>query len=521
MVNRTALLASLAFMACWANAGLLAQKGSSKHPNILVIFSDDHTRQAISAYGNKLVATPGIDRLAKEGAIFTNSFVTNSICAPSRAVLLTGKYGHLSGLIDNSPNRRFDGSQQQVQKLLAHGGYQTAWIGKWHLQTLPQGFQYWQILPDQGHYYNPNFITMRNDTVRHQGYVTDLITRFSTNWLDNRDTTKPFFLVIGHKATHREWQPDLQDLGAYDDIDFPLPDNFFDRYEGRKAAANQDMTIDKTMRLALDLKVHIPYETALLYGRFSPEQKAAFKGYYDRISATYESIKGDPMALLKWKYQRYLKDYYATARSLDRNIAQTLEYLDKHNLAANTLVVYASDQGFYLGEHGWFDKRFMYEESLSTPLLMRYPGVVKPGTVVSDMVVNIDWAPTLIDAAGLPIPGDIQGKSVLPLLKAAAGAGKAWRNAMYYRYYEYPDPHRVAPHIGIRTHRHKLIWFQAPENAWELYDLEQDKLEVNNLYGKREYAGLVKALQQQLVQLAVAYKDEDGAAKIRAAIAGR
>ncbi|MCU0376146.1 MAG: sulfatase-like hydrolase/transferase, partial [Chitinophagaceae bacterium] len=261
MVNRTALLASLAFMACWANAGLLAQKGSSKHPNILVIFSDDHTRQAISAYGNKLVATPGIDRLAKEGAIFTNSFVTNSICAPSRAVLLTGKYGHLSGLIDNSPNRRFDGSQQQVQKLLAHGGYQTAWIGKWHLQTLPQGFQYWQILPDQGHYYNPNFITMRNDTVRHQGYVTDLITRFSTNWLDNRDTTKPFFLVIGHKATHREWQPDLQDLGAYDDIDFPLPDNFFDRYEGRKAAANQDMTIDKTMRLALDLKVHIPYET--------------------------------------------------------------------------------------------------------------------------------------------------------------------------------------------------------------------------------------------------------------------
>jgi len=312
---------------------------NKSRPNILIIFSDDHTRQAISAYGNTLVQTPGIDRIAREGAIFKNALVTNSICAPSRAVLLTGKYGHRSGLVDNSPNRRFDGSQQQVQKLLGAAGYQTAWIGKWHLNTLPQGFNYWTVLPDQGHYYNPDFITMSNDTVRQTGYVTNIITSKSLQWLNQRDSSRPFFLVIGQKATHREWLPDLPDLGAYDKIDFPLPPNFFDNYKGRPAAAAQDMTIDKTMRLALDLKVRPNYEKNGIYNRFAPAEKQVFKGYYDKIADEYDSVKNDSAALLRWKYQRYLKDYLATARSLDRSIEQVLHYLDSTGLAKNTLVI--------------------------------------------------------------------------------------------------------------------------------------------------------------------------------------
>lgn len=477
---------------------------AQKRPNILVIFSDDHAQQAISAYGSKLMQTPGIDRIAKEGALFTNSFVTNSICAPSRAVLLTGKYGHKTGLVDNSENRHFDGSQQQVQKLLGAAGYQTAWIGKWHLQTLPVGFQYWHILPGQGQYYNPAFINMQNDTLRHEGYATDVITDFSLQWLDQRNKQQPFFIVIGHKASHREWIPDTKDLGAFDSVTFPLPTNFYDEYAGRRAAAEQDMTIDKTMRLKEDLKVHIDYEKNQMFRRISASQRPAFKAYYDKVTSEYEAIKNDPEKLLVWKYQRYLKDYLSTARSMDRNIERVLHYLDTSGLASNTVVIYTSDQGFYLGEHGWFDKRFMYEESLRTPLVMRYPNQIKPGTVVNDMVVNIDLTPTILQMAGCNIPTDIQGAGMMPLLTKQQAE---WRKAMYYHYYEYPQDHRVAPHIGVRTKQHKLILFYGPFVSWELYDLSKDATEMNNLYGKPDYEKITAMLKQQLKQLAKQYED--------------
>ncbi len=482
----------------------------NSRPNILVIFSDDHAQQTISAYGSRLMQTPGIDRIAKEGAIMQNSFVTNSICAPSRAVLLTGKYSHLNGLKDNSARRRFDGSQQQLQKILGAAQYQTAWIGKWHLQTLPQGFDFWRILPDQGHYYQPDFINMKNDTVRYNGYVTNLISDFSIDWLQQRDKDKPFFLVVGEKATHREWLPDLQDLGAFDNTTFPEPANFRDKYSDREAAAKQDMTIAKTMTIANDLKVNANYNNPRsVYGRLTDAQKTVFKKYYDGIAQQYESIKNDSAKLVAWKLQRYLKDYLSTAKSLDRNISRILDYLDASGLAKNTLVVYVSDQGFYMGEHGWFDKRFMYEESLRTPLVMRYPGHIKPGTTVKQMVVNIDMAPTFLEAAGIQKPFDMQGESFLPIV--SGNKTKPWRDEMYYHYYEYPEPHRVAPHFGIRTSRYKLIRFYGPKDYWELYDLQKDKTEIHNLYNQPAHKATVAKLKQQLNVLIAKYKDEEAA----------
>ncbi len=307
--------------------------------------------------------------------LFTNSFVTNSICGPSRATLLTGKYSHMNGYKRND-RTLFDTEQTLFSKVLQQSGYQTAWIGKMHLNSLPVGFDYWNILPGQGHYYNPDFISQPSDTTRYTGYVSDLITQFSTEWLEKRDSSKPFFLIVGHKATHRTWMPALEDLGAYDDVNFPIPDNFYDTYEGREAARQQDMSLETTMRLREDLKINPDYEKDGVHNRFNPEQKKVFKGYYDKIAQELESKKLTGKALVEWKLQRYLKDYYATANGMDRNIGKLLDYLDKSGLAKNTVVIYASDQGFYLGEHGWFDKRFIYEESMKTPLLVRYPGVV-------------------------------------------------------------------------------------------------------------------------------------------------
>ncbi len=476
-----------------------------RRPNILVIFSDDHTQQAISSYGGKLMQTPNIDRIAREGAIFKNSFVTNSICAPSRAVFLTGKYSHMNGLIDNSPARRFDGSQQQVQTLLQQEKYQTAWIGKWHLQSLPQGFDYWNILPDQGNYFQPDFINMQNDTVRHEGYVTNLISDFSIDWLNKRDTAAPFFLVVGEKATHRNWMPDIQDLGAFDDKDFPIPENFFDNYAHRRAAFGQDMTISKTMILKDDLKIGVDYQKPGMFGRLSAEQKQAYNQYYRKIAGEYDNIKHDSIAVIKWKFQRYLKDYLSTAKSMDRNIGRILKYLDSAGLTNNTMVIYTSDQGFYMGEHGWFDKRFMYEESLRTPLMIRYPGVIKSLSEINEMVVNIDLAPTILAAAGISPFTDMQGSSLLPLLKGPKHI--QWRKALYYHYYEYPDPHRVAPHFGIRTERYKLIRFYGPHNDWELFDIRKDPHEMNNIYSNSSSKETVVKLKQELLQLAQQYKD--------------
>jgi arylsulfatase A-like enzyme len=497
----------LLFFMCFSG---MAQKTK---PNILIIFSDDHADQTISAYGSRLMQTPNIDRIAREGAILRNVFVTNSICAPSRAVLLTGKYSHLNGLKDNDVNRSFDGSQQQVQKLLASSSsqYQTAWIGKWHLQTLPQGFDFWRILPDQGHYYQPDFINMPNDTVRYKGYVTNLISDFSMNWLNQRDTARPFFLVVGEKATHRSWLPDIPDLGAYDATDFPEPATFHDSYEGRIAASKQDMLINRTMVVKSDLKVRPDYDTRNQYGRFEPAQLATFKAYYDKIALQYDAVKNDSAKLESWKFQRYLKDYLATAKSLDRNIGRILQYLDSTGLARNTVVIYASDQGFYMGEHGWFDKRFMYEESLRTPFVMRYPGRISPGTSVDKMVVNIDFAPTILDIAGIKTPAEMQGQSFLKLV-TSPGQVKTWRNVMYYHYYEYPEPHHVAPHFGIRTATHKLIRFYGPDQIWELYDLKADPSETKNRYGKKGYEKLTEQLKTILRAQIKHFKDTDAAA---------
>lgn len=479
-----------------------------KRPNILVIFSDDHTEQAISAYGSKLMNTPNIDRIANEGALLKNVFVTNSICAPSRAVLLTGKYSHMNGLKDNSPNRYFDPNQQQIQKLLSSANYQTAWIGKWHLQTLPSGFDHFNILPDQGNYYQPHFIDKNNDTVMHQGYVTDLISDFALKWIESRDGTKPFFLVVGEKATHRNWLPAIQDLEEFEQVEFPYPNSFNDDYSGRQAAAEQDMSISKTMQLKYDLKVGVDEQNHAIFGRMTDSEKSAYKKHYDAISKQYEKIKDDSVALVRWKYQRYLKDYLATARSMDRNIGRILNYLDSAGLAENTLVIYTSDQGFYMGEHGWFDKRFMYEESLRTPFVIRYPGVITPGKQVNEMVMNLDIAPTILDFAGVSIPGDIQGQTFRSLLNKGKFEGK-WRKSVYYHYYEYPEPHRVAPHFGIRTERHKLIRFYGPVDSWELYDLQIDPDEMINLYGKKGMSRLTRKLTSTLKDNIVHYRDAE------------
>lgn len=487
---------------------LVQIEAQTKRPNILIIFSDDHTQQAISAYGSKLMQTPAIDRIAQEGALFNNCFVTNSICAPARAVLLTGRYSHLNGLKDNAPSRRFDGSQQQVQKILKNAQYQTAWIGKWHLQSLPVGFDFWKVLPDQGQYFQPDFIGMKNDTTRYKGYATNIISEFSIDWLNHRDSTKPFFLVIGEKATHRNWMPDTADLGAFDSIQFPYPANFHDRYENRKAAADQDMTISKTMLIENDLKMGIDYSQRGMFGRMYPAEKKVYENYYNHIQKEYEAIKSDSLAVVKWKYQRYLKDYLATAKSLDRNIGKILSYLDSNHLVDNTIVIYASDQGFYLGEHGWFDKRFMYEESLRTPFIMRYPGVVKPGTKLDKMVVNIDFAPSILSMAGLPVPLEMQGDNFLPLLTRAPLI-KAWRKSMYYHYYEFPEPHHVAPHFGIRTERYKLIRFLGNASSWELFDLLKDPTEMHNLIDQKSVQQTIVALKKELLNLARKYQDAE------------
>ncbi len=485
-----------------------------KSPNILFIFSDDHAYQTIGAYGSKLMPTPNIDRIAKEGAVFKNVFVTNSLCAPCRATLLTGKYSHINGLMINNISNPFNVKQQLFTRILQQHNYQTAWIGKWHLQTLPDGFDFWKVLPGQGRYYNPQFIGMNNDTTAAQGYVTDVISGFAEDWLTNRDTSKPFCLVVGEKATHREWLPDIQDLGAFDDKTFPMPVNFYDKYENRLAAQNQDMTVDKTMRLKEDLKVHADYSSGA-YGDFTPEQKEKFYNYYEnKVSKDFDAHHYTGDALVKWKFQRYMKDYLATARSLDRNIGRLLNYLDKHHLSDNTIVIYASDQGFYMGEHGWFDKRFMYEESVRTPMVMRYPGKLQPGTVINDFIVNIDFAPTLLQAAGVNVPEDMQGKSFLPLLqKNKNNAG--WRKAVYYHYYEYPEPHHVAPHFGIRTQRYKLIRFYGPADYWELYDMQADPHEMKNIYPVKTNDKIIAGLKRQLEDLISQYKDDEAMAILK------
>lgn len=476
-----------------------------QRPNIVLIVSDDHSYQTISAYGSKFMQTPNIDRIAKEGIRFDKAYVTNSICGPSRAVILTGKYSHKNGFKDNA-NSSFDGFQNTFIKELTKTGYQTAWIGKWHLQTNPVGFSYWQVLPGQGSYYNPDFLMMNGERKRVEGYVADVVEDAAEQWLTQRDTSQPFCLVIGHKNTHRTWMPDIKDLRLFNQMKFPLPANFYDTYETRAAAAVQDMTIDQTMRMGYDLKMFDSKEEVdkeLSIKRMAPAQRIAYMAFYDSIHADFKQKQLTGKALVEWKYQRYMQDYLATAASLDRNIGRTLDYLDKHDLSKNTIVIYVSDQGFYMGEHGWFDKRFMYEESFRTPMVMRYPGVIQSGRVNNHLVMNLDLGPTLLEAAGIKTPSDMQGKSFLPLVK---GNSKKGRKAMYYHYYENGE-HSVSPHFGISTGRYKLIRFYTRVNSWELFDLEQDPHEMRNQYGQKGYEKITSKLKKQLAQLIDQYDD--------------
>lgn len=480
---------------------------SQQRPNMVIIVSDDHAFQAIGAYGSKLMQTPGIDRIAKEGVVFKKAYVTNSICGPSRAVLLTAKYSHKNGFKDNESSQ-FNGAQNTFIKELGKEGYQTAWIGKWHLETQPQGFTYWQILPGQGHYYNPDFIMMDGSRKRHEGYVSNVVEDVAEAWLHKRDTSKPFCLVIGHKATHRTWLPDTADMGLFDSVTFPLPPNFYDSYTNREAARVQDMTIEKTMQMGYDLKM---FEGEVKDGnitRMNRAQRAKFDAYYKPIQEDLKKQNLSNRALTEWKYQRYMRDYLSTAASLDRNIARTLAYLDENGLAQNTIVIYLSDQGFFMGEHGWFDKRFMYEESFRTPMVMRYPGKIKEGTESEDLVMNLDIAPTLLQAAGVAIPNEMQGQSFLPQVTGEK-QGKG-RNALYYHYYENGE-HAVSPHFGISTGRYKLIRFYKRVEGWELYDLKKDKSEMQNVSGNKKYRKIEAKLKQQLAALIQQYKDEEAA----------
>jgi len=496
-----------------AGNAVSAQKASDpKRPNILFILTDDHSYQTISAYDHRYIETPALDRIGKEGVIFTNSFVANSISGPSRACMLTGKHSHMNGFLDNSDV--FDGSQQTFPKLLQKTGYQTALIGKWHLTSNPTGFNYWNMLSGQGYYYNPVFVDSTGKK-QYEGYVTNLITDFSIKWLEERDTTKPFCLMVHHKAVHRIWAPDTTYLTFDKDRSFPLPKNFYDDYSGRYAAENQKMSIIKDMDLVYDLKMldkegelKTYYRDSYIkgeYGRMTDEQRKAWDAVYDPIINKFKSANLEGNALAEWKYNRYMQDYLACVKSLDDNVARLLKYLEDNNLLENTIIVYASDQGFYMGEHGWFDKRFMYEESFRTPLLMRLPQNYKAHGKIDQLVQNIDYAPTFLEMAGIPVPSDIQGVSLVPLLKGEKP--KNWRKSLYYHFYEYPDEHSVKRHYGIRNERYKIIHFYYDCDTWELYDLKKDPTEMNNLYGKPGYNKLTEKLKKELLKLQVEYKD--------------
>lgn len=485
--------------------------------NIIYIMSDDHTEQMIGAYNGKTGYTPNIDRIASEGVTFRQSFVANSISGPSRACMLTGKHSHKNGKINNED--RFDGNQQTMPKLLQANGYQTVMVGKWHLESNPTGFDYWEILPGQGHYYQPDFITA-NGRHRETGYATDLITDKSINWLNKRDRTRPFALFVHHKATHRNWMPKIEDLYAYENQTFEVPANFFDNYDGRLAASTAEMGIDKHLTFLYDLKVKDPsgkkhpYDGAFDLndpnsngGRMLPGEQKIFMQFYDSVSNDLQKRKLSGRELAIWKFQRYIKDYLKTAKALDDNIGRLYAYLEKEGLVENTLIVYTSDQGFYMGEHGWFDKRFMYEESFRTPLVMRLPEKMQKqrGKTINQMVQNIDHAPTFLQIAGIKIPADIQGESYFTLLQGKNP--RSWRKALYYHFQEYPGEHAVKRHYGIRTQKYKLIHFYNDIDTWELYDLKKDPTEMNNLIDNKAYIQTVKKLKKQLFGLQVKYDD--------------
>ena len=485
-----------------------------KRPNIVFIMSDDHATQAISAYGHpvsQLAPTPNIDRIAKNGARFNNNFCTNSICGPSRAVILTGKHSHINGFRMNG--EVFDGSQPTLPKFLQKAGYQTALFGKWHLHGQPEGFDEWEVLVDQGNYYNPDFMT-ENDTVRLEGYTTDIITEMGLSWLkENAKKDKPFLLMVQHKAPHRNWMPAPRHLTLYDSVVFPLPETYFSKHEGQVAAQQQLQTIYEDMYEGHDLKLsvekgsdslrHNPWRSD--FERMTPEQRKTWNDAYRPKNDAFHEANYTGKDLAEWKGQRYLRDYLATVASVDEGVGKILDYLEEQGLDENTIIVYTTDQGFYLGEKGFFDKRFMYEESLAMPLLVQYPKEIPAGTTIDALTQNLDFAPTFLDYAGAEIPEAMQGKSLRPVLNRSA-KDEDFRNAVYYHYYDFPAFHMVKRHYGIRTNRYKLIHFYDDIDEWELYDLKKDPSEENNLYESKDYAGIQKQLHQSLDSLQKVYR---------------
>lgn len=500
-------IGSLALLAACQN-----KKEEPRLPNIIYIMSDDHAYQAISAYGYGLNRTPNIDRLAEEGALFTRSTVTNSVSAPSRAVLLTGKHSFVNGKVDNM--QPFDWDQPNFPKLMQANGYQTAMIGKIHLDGIPQGFDFSMVLPGQGQYYNPDFLINGKKT-RKEGYCTDIITEATLDWLKNkRDPRKPFCLLYHQKAPHRNWQPAPKYLTLFDDVTFEPPSTFFDNYEGRgRAAKEQEMRVHGHAMWGHDFKMIVdPHGDSTGFhrelNRFTPQQRenwlAAYTPKNEAFKAKYSHLTDEEIA--RWKYNRYIKDYLRTIQSVDDGVGQLLDYLEENGLSENTIVMYTSDQGFYLGEHGWFDKRFMYEESFRTPLLIRYPKEIKPGTVVDKLVQNLDFAPTLLDYAGITPPEEMQGES---FRKLVAGKTDKWRDAVYYTYYEYPSEHMVKRHYGVATERYKLMHFYYDIDEWELYDLQTDPRELKNVYDDPGYAAVREKMHKKLEKLRRQYGDSD------------
>ncbi|RIW17209.1 DUF4976 domain-containing protein [Algoriphagus lacus] len=498
------------------------QKEEPQRPNIIFIMSDDHAYQAISAYDNRLIETPNIDRIAKMGMLFTNASVTNSICAPSRATILTGKHSHLNGKIDN--HFPFDTTNITFPQILQQAGYQTAMFGKLHFGNNPKGFDQFKILPDQGSYYNPDFITKNEGKIKVEGYVTDIITDMTLDWLQKeRKAEQPFLLMYLHKAPHREWLMAERHLPDYIGKTFPEPATLFDDYSGRGSAARDaEMNLLKHMNWSGDSKLYpevldemgIPDASGWdkgafqrEVGRLTPAQRANWDKAYMRVNEDFK--KAYPTMTekekMQWRYQRYMQDYLGTIASVDENVGRLLDYLEANGLMENTIIVYTSDQGFYLGEHGWFDKRFIYNESFKTPLLVSWPGKVQPGSRSDELVQNLDFAQTFLEAAGVPAPSDMQGESLLPIL---TGETEKWtRDAVYYHYYEYPAVHMVKRHYAIVTKEYKLVHYYFDVDEWELIDRVKDPQEMKNVYDDPAYAEIKKDLHARLEKLREKYGD--------------
>lgn len=546
-------LLSFAALSCIAATAQAQHKAAAatQRPNIVYIMCDDHAFQCISAYGSpisKLAPTPNIDRIAERGMRFDRAFVENSLSTPSRACLMTGLYSNQNG--QRQLGEGIDTTRTFFTEQLQQAGYQTAVVGKWHMGCDPKGFDYYHIYNDQGQYYNPQYRGTDTDGkyIVEEGYSTDLTTDHALSFIEHRDTNKPFCLLLHHKAPHRNWLANTKYFGMYDNVTFPMPETFYDDYETRGSAVRtQKMSVTKDMRWEQDFKVPEMLDTANAdswdsylslmneVNRMNPEQRIAWGKYYFPRNRRLLEARLTGKELDEWKYQNYIRDYMSVIKSVDESVGRVLDYLDSHGLTDNTIIVYTSDQGFYMGEHGWFDKRFMYEESLRTPLLIAYPGHIQPGTVCNKLVQNIDYAPTFLDLAGISKPKELPGRSLTPLFKAGDKV-KVWRSSIYYHYYDYPTYHMVRKHDGVRTDRYKLIYFYGEggldavkENKYqrqpgtrehgcmtyltslgyfepkdsavnynELYDLQADPHELNNLYGKPGYEKITKQLQKQL-----------------------